>query len=130
MADKVLFAWGSGVVGQRAAKAFRARHPNVPILIGGRDIGKAEAIAKHLGNAEAVQIDTGLPRLGLEQDVRLPAIAMMVPDAGLPGMLLAQNLGTGRWMWGQRWPSSSVAQLLHPSCRPVTGTAGQRPFLP
>ncbi|WP_435170355.1 hypothetical protein [Falsirhodobacter sp. 1013] len=122
MADKVLFAGGSGVVGQRAAKAFRARHPDVPFLIGGRDLGKAEAIAKLLGNAEAVQIDTGLPRLGLEQDVPLLAIAMMVPDAGLHGMRLAQDLGIpylsiGNWLLDV---GAEMAQFIRqPAAAPI-----------
>ncbi len=122
MADKVLFAGGSGVVGQKAAKAFRDRHPDVPILIGGRDLGKAEAFAKRLGNAEAVKIDTGLPGLGLKQDVALLAIAMLVPDAGLHGMRLAQDLGVpylsiGNWLLDV---GAEMAQFIRrPTAAPI-----------
>lgn len=122
MIHSVLFAGGSGVVGQRAATVFRERHPDVPILIGGRDLAKAEAIARQVGNAAAVAVDTALPRLGLGADVRLAAVAMMVPDAGLHGMRLAQDLGIpylsiGNWLLDV---GAEMAQFIRrPAAAPI-----------
>lgn len=103
MAQTVLFVGGYGVVGQRAAKAFAERHPGAQILIGGRDVSKAEAVARNIRNAKAIKVDAALPRLGLGQQTGLSAIAMMVPDSGLHGMRFAQDLSIpylsiGNWL--------------------------------
>lgn len=100
---KVLFVGGSGVVGSRAAKLFRERHADVPILIGGRDLEKAHAVAREVGNAEAVQVDIDKPGLGISENTFVAAVVMLVPDEGLRGLMLAQGLGApylsiGNWL--------------------------------
>lgn len=103
MTGKLLFAGGSGIVGQQAVRLFRQRHPELEILVGGRDFDKAAAIADEVGLAEAVRIDTSRPRLGLAPSVAVSAVVMLVPDAGLHGLALAQDsripyLSIGNWL--------------------------------
>ena len=45
----ILLVGGSGVVGQHTARTLRKAHPDVPLLIGGRDLGKARDIADQVG---------------------------------------------------------------------------------
>lgn len=90
---KVLFAGGSGVVGRTAIRWFRERHPNIPVLIGGRNLQAAGEVAQEAGTAEAVAIDLDQPRLGLGDDAAVAAVVMLAPEAGLKGMSYAQDLG-------------------------------------
>ncbi|WP_262416017.1 hypothetical protein [Pseudomonas fluorescens] len=53
----ILFLGGSGAIGHRSAKALRAAHPDVPLLIGGRDLAKAQQAAEEIGGAQGVVID-------------------------------------------------------------------------
>ncbi|KAI9020387.1 saccharopine dehydrogenase [Hyaloraphidium curvatum] len=52
----VLIAGGYGTVGLQLARAFRALHPDVALLLGGRDPAKAPPEAKELGGL--VRLDT------------------------------------------------------------------------
>ena len=61
----ILFLGGSGAIGHRSAKALRAAHPDVPLLIGGRDLAKAEQAAEEMGGAQGVVIDPTADDLGL-----------------------------------------------------------------
>lgn len=103
MTTKVLFVGGSGVVGRQAVKLFRQRHPNVPIIIGGRNLDNASAVAREVGNAEAVSIDLNKPRLGLAPNAAVSAVVMMTPDDGLKALGFAQDmrkpyLSIGNWL--------------------------------
>ncbi|KJF65208.1 hypothetical protein [Rhizobium nepotum] len=103
MTAKILFVGGSGVVGQQMVRLFRKRHPELPILIGGRDVEKAYSIAQDVGLADAVQVDTAQPRLGLDPDIPVSAVVMLAPDAGLYGLRFAQDmrlpyLSIGNWL--------------------------------
>lgn len=42
----VLIIGGSGIVGSQAARTLRRLHPDLPIAIGGRDLAKAETVAR------------------------------------------------------------------------------------
>ncbi|MEI2299385.1 hypothetical protein [Ensifer sp. MJa1] len=64
----VLIIGGSGVVGSQAARIIRRLHPELPIAIGGRDLGKAEAVAREVGGAIGVSVDLGRADLGLGDD--------------------------------------------------------------
>ncbi|MCI0995843.1 NAD(P)-dependent oxidoreductase, partial [Pseudomonas corrugata] len=44
--DPILFMGGSGAIGHHTAQALRAAHPGVPLLIGGRDLTKAQRAAE------------------------------------------------------------------------------------
>lgn len=57
MAKRILLAGGYGVVGAQVARLLRARHPEVEILIGGRQIKEATRLADEIGNASSLVID-------------------------------------------------------------------------
>ncbi|WP_395674563.1 hypothetical protein [Inquilinus sp.] len=88
----VLIIGGSGVVGARAAKTLRRLQPELPITIGGRDLARAEAVAREIGGADAAAIDLDRPDLG-QPDRDLGAIAVFVKDATLNSLRAAQARG-------------------------------------
>jgi hypothetical protein len=90
---QVLFAGGSGFVGRTAVRWFRDRHPDIPVLVGGRNLQAASEVAQEVGAAEAVAIDLDQPRLGLDDDIAVAAVVMLAPEAGLKGLSYAQDLG-------------------------------------
>lgn len=74
----VLIAGGYGVVGRQIAQAIRQHHPELPLIIAGRNPAKAEALARELTSADTVKLDTEQPSpLG---DLRLRAILAAVND--------------------------------------------------
>ncbi|QCI67465.1 NAD(P)-dependent oxidoreductase [Phreatobacter stygius] len=89
----VLIIGGSGLVGAQAAKTLRQLHPDLPITIGGRDLGKAEAVAKAVGLADAVAIDLGRPDLGQADGKAYGAVVMFLKDGGLNSLKFAQARG-------------------------------------
>lgn len=56
----ILFLGGSGAIGHRSAEALRAAYPDVPLLIGGRDLAKAQQAAEEMGGAQGWSL-TQLP---------------------------------------------------------------------
>ncbi|TCP29683.1 NAD(P)-dependent oxidoreductase [Sphingomonas sp. BK235] len=90
--DPILLLGGSGAIGRRSAAALRAQHPDVPLLIGGRDRDRAEAAARALGQAEGVAIDPDAPDLGLG-DRRVGAVAVFYADPRLAGLGYARARG-------------------------------------
>ncbi|MFP3979041.1 hypothetical protein [Marinobacter sp. KMM 10035] len=103
MKGKVLFVGGTGTVGRQAVKYFRQRHPDLPIMIGGRNLENASSMAIEVGNAEAVRIDLDKPFLGLGSDASLSAVVMMTPDDNLKALSYAQDmhipyLSIGNWL--------------------------------
>ena len=89
----VLIVGGSGIVGSQAARALRRLHPALPLVIGGRDMTKAEAIAKDLGNASALSVDVALADLGINEDRAFSAVVVFLKDHWLNSMRFAQRLG-------------------------------------
>lgn len=81
----VLIIGGSGVVGAQAAATLRKLHPDLPIIIGGRDLARAQKTAQGLGNASAAVIDLARRDLGLGPQP-LGAIALFVKDHTLNSM--------------------------------------------
>ncbi|MQY49055.1 NAD(P)-dependent oxidoreductase [Rhizobiales bacterium RZME27] len=81
----VLLMGGSGSIGRRTADALRAAHRELPLLIGGRDLGKAREAASEIGNAEGVRLDPDIPDLGLgDRPVR--AVAVFYSDERLASL--------------------------------------------
>lgn len=115
--EKVLFVGGSGVVGSRTVKLFRERHADLPVLVGGRDLEKARAVAREVSLAEAVAVDVNKPGLGLSEEVSLAAVVMMVPDEGLKGLALAQAKGIPYLSIGN-WLAEVGAEMAHFMRRP------------
>ncbi|MBN6776101.1 NAD(P)-dependent oxidoreductase [Pseudomonas granadensis] len=86
----ILFMGGSGAIGHRSAKALRAAHPDVPLLIGGRDLAKAQQAAEEMGGAQGVVIDPAAEDLGLG-DRPVSAVAVFYMDHTLAGLRFAQK---------------------------------------
>lgn len=86
----ILFMGGSGAIGHQTARALRAAHPDVPLLIGGRDLAKAEQTAEQISNAQGVVIDARADDLGLG-DRPVSAIALFYMDHALAGLRFAQR---------------------------------------
>lgn len=86
----ILFMGGSGAIGHRSANALRAAHPDVPLLIGGRDLTKAQQAAEEMGGAEGVVIDPAAEDLGLG-DRPVSAVAVFYMDHTLAGLRFAQK---------------------------------------
>ena len=86
----ILFLGGSGAIGHRSAKALRAAHPDVPLLIGGRDLAKAQQAAEEMGGAQGVVIDPAADDLGLGNRP-ISAVAVFYMDHSLAGLRFAQQ---------------------------------------
>ncbi|MGN8024069.1 NAD(P)-dependent oxidoreductase [Phyllobacterium sp. 22229] len=86
----VLIIGGSGFVGAQAAQTLRKLHPDLPIAIGGRDLAKAEFVARSLGSAEAVAIDLDRADLGQPGGKAFSAIVLFVKDETLNSLKYAQ----------------------------------------
>ena len=68
--NPVLIIGGSGVVGSWTARTIRTLHPDLPLAIGGRDLAKADAVARDIGGATGIKVDLDRPDLGLSGDQR------------------------------------------------------------
>ncbi len=76
--ETILIVGGYGVVGSRIANILDRRSPDVRVLLGGRSIDKAKALASTLKNAQGVEFDvddpTSLSRLPVRPDVVIVAV--------------------------------------------------------
>lgn len=52
--DPILLMGGSGAIGHHTARALHAAHPDVPLLIGGRDLAKAQRAAEQTPEASPI----------------------------------------------------------------------------
>lgn len=89
----VLLIGGAGRVGSRAARWLRDMHPELPIVIAGRDIAKARRLATEIGHASAIVIDLGRVDLGLDEDASFSAVTVLLKDDSLSAMHFAQTHG-------------------------------------
>ncbi|WNG33551.1 NAD(P)-dependent oxidoreductase [Archangium violaceum] len=89
----VLIIGGSGLVGSQAAKMLRRLQPDLPITIGGRDLTRADAVAREVGGADTAKIDLERPDLGLPAGKSFGAIAIFVKDDTLNSLRYAQAQG-------------------------------------
>lgn len=88
----VLLIGGYGSVGSRTARFLRAAQPRLPLLIGGRSLEKANALAGELGGAEGVVIDLEATDLGLGERA-ISTVALLVKDERLTALRFAQARG-------------------------------------
>jgi hypothetical protein len=88
----ILLMGGSGQVGRLAARALRAAHPDVPLLIGGRDLARSRQAANEIGQAEGVLLDPDAHDLGLDGR-RVRAVAVFYADERLAGLRFAHAQG-------------------------------------
>ena len=94
MPEPVLLIGGAGIVGGWTSRFLRAANPDLPLLIGGRDLDKACKAAAALGHAEGVAVDLAADDLGLGQRP-VGAVAVLFMDAGLASLRFAQKRGAG-----------------------------------
>ena len=87
----VLIIGGSGVVGSQAARAIRRLYPDLPLAIGGRDLGRAQVVARELSGATGVRIDLERADLGLPDNAGFSAVVIFVKDERLTSMRYAQK---------------------------------------
>lgn len=88
----ILLIGGYGVVGRQVARHLRARHPDLPLAIGGRSLEKARALGDELGGVLAVTIDLNQRDLGLPM-AEFSAMGVYVKDGGLNAMGFAGRHG-------------------------------------
>lgn len=79
----VLILGGYGSVGSRTASALRRLHPELALVIAGRDAGKAGALTRELGHAEAVPLDLERADLGLPAELAPCLVLTAVRDLSL-----------------------------------------------
>ena len=90
--DPILLIGGSGVVGLQTAQFLRAAHPDVALLIGGRDLTKVKKAAAEIGNAEGLLLDFAADDLGLGKRP-VSAVAIFYADEKIAGLRFAQARG-------------------------------------
>lgn len=90
--NPILLVGGSGIVGRQTARYLRDAHPDVPLLIGGRDRERANAAAAEIGNAEGIAIDLTAPDLGLGER-SISALALFFKDDAIACLQFAQARG-------------------------------------
>lgn len=114
--DPILLIGGSGIVGRWTARLLREAHPDLPLLIGGRDLAKAEKAAAEIGNAEAAKINLVAADLGLGERP-VSAVAVFFMDERIAGLRFAQSRGV---------PHINISPLLH-EIGPEVGSYIHRP---
>lgn len=90
--DPILLVGGTGAIGTLTAKALRSVYPDVPLLIGGRDLSRSQNAADALGGAEGVQIDALAEDLGLGNH-HPRAVAVFYSDDRLASLKFAHGRG-------------------------------------
>ena len=90
--DPILLMGGSGSIGRQAARAIHAIYPDVPLLVGGRDLTKAQNAAAEMGPAQGVALDTASADLGLGEQ-KVSAVVVLYKDHALAGLRFAQSRG-------------------------------------
>ena len=117
----ILLIGGSGTVGRWAARLLRAAHPTVPLLIGGRDLPKAEQVAAEIGHARGVIVDLAADNLGLGARP-VSAVAVLFTDERRAALRFAQARGVPHLSIspGINEMSPEVAAYVHaPQAAPV-----------
>ncbi len=92
----ILLIGGSGAIGRETARLLRAFHPDAPLLIGGRDLARAQAAAAELGGAQGgaqgVVLDLSADDLGLGARP-VGAVAIFFMDDQVASLRFAQARG-------------------------------------
>ncbi|MFC6631787.1 NAD(P)-dependent oxidoreductase [Microbulbifer taiwanensis] len=88
--DSILLIGGSGFAGGWATKQIRDAYPDQHLLIGARDMERAQTMADVLGRAEAVAIDLSEEDLGLG-DLPISAVAVFFADPSVAALRFAQS---------------------------------------
>ncbi|ONI73735.1 saccharopine dehydrogenase [Kribbella sp. ALI-6-A] len=115
--DAVLMLGGTGQAGADTAALLRRWHPDLPLTIAGRDLGRAQKVADELGGATAVTTDLSRRDLGLPTDRRHSAVVATLWDAHHNGLQYAQDRGV---------PYTSISSALVDTSPELVAVA-QRP---
>ncbi|MFF1909629.1 saccharopine dehydrogenase [Kitasatospora sp. NPDC058218] len=91
--NSVLILGGSGQAGAGAAAVLRRWHPELPLTIAGRDLGRAQRVADELGAATAATVDLRRGDLGLPTDGEYLAVVAALWDNRMQGLRYAQERG-------------------------------------
>ncbi|MCF2526519.1 saccharopine dehydrogenase [Yinghuangia soli] len=90
----VLILGGSGQAGSATAALLRRWHPDLPLAIAGRDLGRAQRAARELGASTALTVDIQRSDLGLPADSGgYSAVVAALWDGRLSGLRYAQDHG-------------------------------------
>src|SRR5687768_11243064 len=93
----ILLIGGSGIVGRRTARLLRDANPDAKLLIGGRNLARAQQVAAEIGSAEGVAVDLDADDLGLGEsrpgERPLAAVVIFLKDARLAALRFAQARG-------------------------------------
>lgn len=92
-ARPVLILGGYGSLGSRVARALRFLHPGLRLIIAGRDLGKAQALAGELGQASAIRFDLDRDDLGLAADIAPGVVVTAARDLSLKTQRYAARQG-------------------------------------
>ncbi|MDN3558699.1 NAD(P)-dependent oxidoreductase [Vreelandella neptunia] len=88
--DSILLIGGYGIVGRWTSHFLRSAYPDVPLLIGGRNLAKAQEWAAELGNAQGLEVDFSTSDLGLG-DHNISAVATLFMDDRVSALRFAQS---------------------------------------
>ncbi|MEO0645292.1 MAG: saccharopine dehydrogenase, partial [Cyanobacteria bacterium J06650_10] len=112
----ILLAGGYGLVGKQVAKLIHQRHPDLCLLIAGRNLEKANALANELGNARGVRLDVEQPHpLQAEQP---SAIVAIVNDPHDYLLMDAVNHGIP-YLDVTRWPERLRESMARLTSKPL-----------
>ncbi len=92
--DPILIIGGAGEVGRWVSRFLREWHPDLPLLIGGRNEQRALQAASAVDGASAVAVDLTAPALGLG-NLRVSAVATLFTDETGAALRWAQQTGAG-----------------------------------
>ncbi|SCW50498.1 hypothetical protein SAMN04487970_10111 [Paenibacillus tianmuensis] len=87
----VLLIGATGVVGKWGAKHLRRFQPDLPIVVGGRNLSKSKAVADEIGNATAIAVDLNRLDLGLTEENQFSAVGIFFRDRTFNAQKFAQN---------------------------------------
>lgn len=90
--SSILLMGGSGAIGRQTARSLRAVNPDVPFLIGGRDLARVKDAAAAIGGAEGVVLNLDAADFGLG-DRAIAAVVVFYMDHALAGLRFAQARG-------------------------------------
>lgn len=118
----VLLIGGAGMVGSHAVATLRRLQPQLPLWIGGRDVPKAEALARRAGSARGLRVELSRGDLGVPGDLPVSAVVSFLRDDTGSALRFAQARGVpfiafSDWLFDV---APEVAQFAHrPAAAPV-----------
>lgn len=90
--EPILLLGGSGAIGHQTVQAIRTTYPDIPVLIGSRDLLKAQNAAAEMRGAQGVMIDAASTDLGLGER-KISAVVVLYKDRSLATLRFAQARG-------------------------------------